>query len=349
MNVTDYNTLYEAQHQVRNDFHDELKFHPNAREVGCCAVNSNSILRNGSAFAAEVSKPFARVAAIAAPLTAVSLVAHGILGAPCASAIIRDSYKKGKQALACGDAEGVVNGVAMGSVGSAYLTACGLLTYQGVQLLTGAAIVAGAAVATASLGVGMYGALGLISAYNLKQTRDFGNELADLKNSPAEALKWLNDQISLTPEEQKLSPEKAKQLLQKKWNQFELRSGLDSGAAKRVREELPDLFEKIYNAQSNSPELQEKAVQLIEEIEKSNFKAQIKHILLLLIVAVGLASMIAAIIFSGGLVVPLLMTIAAGLWMTVDHSGLHSYIGDQLWDLKHGVKQLDELPLLVKA
>lgn len=342
MEYSNYSTIYNKGHQIRNEFHKDLEFHPNAREAGSCAVNANSILRNGAALGAEISKPLGRVAAVAAPLTAVSLVAQGIIGAPCASAIIRDSYKKGKQALACGDAEGVVNGVAMGSVGSAYLTVCGLLTYQGVQLLKGAAIATGSAVATAGLGVGMYGALGLISAYNLKQTRDFAEEFSNYKNAPEAALRWLNNQISLTPEELKnLSQEEGAKLLQKKWNQLELRTSPE--IAKMVREEVPGLLNDFNRGISNLPELQQKAVKVIGEVEKANFKAQIKHILLLLIVAVGLAAMIAALVLSGGLAVPLLMTISAALWMTVDHSGVHNYIGDKLWKWHHEGKE-PEMP-----
>lgn len=342
MKLDDYTGFYVGQQMTRQAFQQDLKFHPKARELGSCSINANSFLRNGTAV---VASKIPNVALATAPVMAVSLVAHGILGAPLAASIVRDSYKKGKQAFSCGDAEGVANGAALGTVGSAYLGACGLLTYQGIALLQGAAIATGAGLATAGLGVAMYGALGAISLYNLKQTTDFGKEFAKKRAiSDASALIWLRDQVILTEEEIKgLDEKQAAKLLQKKWNQFELRTSPE--VASMVREQVPFLCSH-YNG--SEPQV-EQIKQIVEAVEKANYKAQIKHKLLLLIVVIGLASMITAIIFTGGLLVPLLMAIAAALWMTVDSSKVHNAIGEKCWTWHRGEKPLEPAckPLLI--
>jgi hypothetical protein len=349
MSVTEgYNALYLKQHGIRHDFHEGMKFFPDALETSACTANVNSLGRNVMEAAATASK-----AALPwmAPVAAISLVGQAALAGPVALSMVRDSLIKGKAALACGDTEGVAVNAAHGTMGSAYLGVAGLLAYLGISALQGATVSSGAALALPGVGIGLYGLLVLSSIYNLKQSSDFGKTLAakKLEGIPA-TLKWFEEQLSLTPEEMKtvtssegkLNEEQAAKLLQKKWNGFELRT--NPKVAAMVRHQLPGLL-----SNPDHPLTAQRAVKLLESVREANYKTQVRHKALILIAIVGLASMIAAIVLSAGLAVPILAAVGALLWMTVDSSKLHNYIGEKCWTWHRGEKPLETPCRLLSA
>lgn len=322
-----FNNVYTQACLDRNTFETELDFFPEARELDCCIIDSNSAARNSSSAAKGVFS----LPAFATTAINVSAAVGGILGVPIGLAGARDGYLKAKYAFKVGDREGVGTNILWGSFGAGFGGVSGILGTEGIMGLAGTAIPATLGTAFGGVGLGMNGALALYGAYALNEARKFGDELT--KRSPEEAFEWLREQISLTADEiqecrQCEEPDKEMaRRLQKKWNALELRVG--SACAKKLREAL---FEKIENL-----------AELIEEVEKANFKQQVKYVLFIMIALVGTAAFV-AMMLSTGPASPAFFALGALLWLTVDNSKLHSYIGEKCWTWHRGDKNPELQP-----
>lgn len=329
-----FDSLYFREHTVRNDWHSQMSFHPKAREATSCFIDANSFLRNGTSTVSALT-PLAATAFVAASATV-----GGALGIPIGLAIVRDGCKKIKAAAQVGDIEGVVQqGLWVGG-GATYAGLSSLLVTEGAMTLQGAAVPAAITPAFGFLGLSLYGCLLAYGAHGLLKTAQFHSDLKSVlkKEGDAGALQWLSDQVSLNEDEAQ-DPDKAK-ILQRKWNRFELRTNPQCAAL--VREKLPKLM-KHYDPVE--------ARELIRTVEKATFKEKVKHILLIVISILGIAASL-CVLFLTGPAAPLLFAIGALVWLTVDNSRLHNYIGEKCWSWyskKEPELEEDQIPCLSEA
>jgi hypothetical protein len=310
-----FNTHYYQQHAVRNDWNNSMPLFPEAREAGSCFIDGNSFVRNGtSAAAAIVPLPFAATAFVAA-----SAAAGGFVGIPIGLGVVRDGVKKGWAAAKCGDLEGVVQNGLWTTVGATYTGLSSLLATEGVMILKGLAPPPAITPAFASLGVAMYGGLVAYGMHGLWKSSQFHSQLKSVVKSEGDrgALKWLSDQVTLTEEEMKR--EDSAKILQRKWNRFELRT--NAACAALVREKLPLLMADFDPVAVRA---------LILEVEKAAFKEKVKHIVLIVIGVLGIAASLCVILTTGP-ASPLLFAIGALVWVAVDSSKFHDYIGEKCW------------------
>jgi hypothetical protein len=183
----------------------------------------------------------------------------------------------------------------MGTCGLNFAAVSGLLGTEGALALAGAAVPAALTPAFVATGMGVYGALLLYSGYGLYQTRSFAKRLSDFKEEDHKAaLVWLKSH---------------------------------KGLALRVGKEWA---EKIKNHPLDATP--KETCSLIRNVKEANFKQQVRHGILLVISILGIAT-IAAIAVTLGLAVPILFAIGGVIWLTVDCSRLHKWIGDKCWAL----------------
>ncbi|MBX7065714.1 MAG: hypothetical protein K1X28_00645 [Parachlamydiales bacterium] len=314
-----YYGVFAEEHWKRKQFHDDLVFIPNAREAASLTIDANSMVRNSVA-AAQSSNVIP--VATGSAFIAGSSVVGGVLGLPVGFSIMRDTAIRSKAAYDCGDTAGAVHQTVWGLGGAGYTGLSGLLAADGIASLQGAAISSSLIPGIATSGFLMAAGILGYSGYGLKETFQFKNGLKDAQDKGGEraAVDFLNRQISLTYGEiaGKDDDELAK-ALQKKWNALERRVGAD--CACKIREELPGLLREF------DPE---KAKGLILEVEKSNFKQRVKHITLFVIGLITIAAFL-GILLTAGPLSPLLFAIGAVLWLAVDSSSLHNYIGEKCW------------------
>jgi hypothetical protein len=290
-------------------------FFSGAREAGGCFIDGNSALRNGtSATAALTPLPFAATVFVAA-----SAAAGGIVGVPIGLAVALDGAKKVKAAAQCGDLEGVVHNGLWTNVGATYAGLSSILATEGVMILQGAAPPAALAPAFVGLGLALYGGLLAYGTHGLWKCSQFHSQLktALKEGGNLGALRWLSAQVTLTDEEKK-RPDAAK-ILQRKWSRLDLRIGAASSAL--VREKLSKLMEQF------NPVL---ARELILAVEKAVFKEKVKHIILIAISILGILASVFVVVLTGP-ASPLLFAVGALIWLAVDSSRLHNYIGETSW------------------
>jgi hypothetical protein len=250
-------------------------------------------------------------------LIGASLVGAALVGIPVACAIARDGYKKTKIAVETRDLEGVAHQGMWCGMGVSYAGLSGLLGAAGIYSLQGKVAPAFITPAITAGGGAMYGLLLVYGLHGLTKVTKFKSKLNQLEGR--EALQWLNQQIALTPQEMTIAPEAREKLLQKKWNQFVLRT--DAACLAKVKEKLPALLE------NNDPIA---ANELIQGVKKACFKQQVKYILLLALAVIGIAASVCVLVLSGP-ASPLLFAIGALLWFTVDSSKFHNYLGEKFW------------------
>ncbi len=326
----DYNNIFSKANRGIELFSEGVKFYPKARELSGIIIDGNSALRN----TASSVKLLASIPVIAG-IVNESAAIGGILGVPNGLSWARDALIKTDAAAECGHIEGVFHHSLSAVSGLSYAGVSGLLASEGIMGLENASILAGITTAFLGLGFAMYGALTIGGAHGLIKSRTFGNALNEQKvKGELETLKWLNSQISLDPAEieeiEKTAKDPEKEITQrllKKWSVFELRT--NSECAKMVREKVPALLEKF--------DLEE-AQKLIEEVEKANYMQQVKQALFVIISLFGLAAFVAMMVVSGP-VSPILFALGALIWLTLDSSKLHNYVGEKCWSWHLGKKE----------
>jgi hypothetical protein len=310
--------VYSTQHAARQTYHDNLVFYPKERQAVSVFIDLNSVFRN----LASVIKAIAS-SVITAVGVAISAIMGGVAGLPIGGSTAYLAGKRGKVALLNKDVEGGVTNSLFGTFGASYAGVSGVLAAEGVLLLKNAAIPAALTTAFFALGIAMNAPLALYSTYGLGAAFKFRNEFnqAIVENRASE---WLKKQVTLDDAElaeiytqfgQNADAEIAKRLNQK-WSAFEFRTSPD--CATQVREAL-------INQGKISPAL-------ITEVQKANFKARVKHFILLLIALIGIIAFVAMIHMSPALC-SILFAAGSGVWLFVDHSNLHNYVGDKLWNL----------------
>jgi hypothetical protein len=294
------------------------------REGAGCTVDLLSIARNGASAVKEVS-------AIPAAMTAISAAAltGGLLGLPIGLSLFYGSCKDMSASIACKDREGIVQNGLMGTTVFGYAAISGVLAANGIMGLAHIAAPAAMGGIIGGIGLGMYVPMLGFAINGLIQTKSFANQL-DKKKDPHEALKWLAHEIGL---------DATGKTREKKMRQFQRRT--DSDCAQFVAETLPALLKKF------DPE---KAKTLIGRVKKANFKQQVKYGLFTAIALLGIAAFVLMLVLSGP-ASSILFAVGAALWLTVDSSKLHNWIGEKCWDLhvrltQKGEKGTEETPLL---
>lgn len=240
---------------------------------------------------------------IVAAMANGSAVLGGALGVPIGLAIVRDSYLKGKEAYQCNDKEGMALSALGVTIGSSFTAVSGLLGAEGIMGLAGATVPYAFAPAMGGLGIGMYVAIGAQGVYGLVQTRSFAQKLKEQKNK----FRWLKEQYK------------------KDKNAFAFRTS-------------PACAEKMSQF-SKYPTVQQTR-ELIEEVEKANFKQQVKYAFFILVTLLGIAAFVAFLITTGP-IAPALFAIGALGWLCIDSSRLHNFIGEKCWTWHRGDKQLE--------
>ncbi len=316
MSVGTFDPQYFQEHAVRNDWNKTLSFFPEAREAGSCFIDGNSLFRNGTSTAAALTPlPFAATAFVAA-----SAAAGGFVGIPVGLAVVRDGAKKVKAAANCGDLEGVVHNGLWTGVGATYAGLSSILATEGVMILKGATPPAALGPAFSGLGVAMYGGILAYGAHGLWKASQFHSQLKAVVKEGGDwsALNWLKDQVALIDDEKK-QPNSA-EILQRKWNRFELRTS--AACAALVREKLPKLLAEFDPVEARA---------LIKEVEKAAFKQKVKYIILIAIAILGIVASVCVVALTGP-ASPLLFAIGALIWFAVDSSRLHNYVGEKCWN-----------------
>ncbi len=310
-------SVYSTQSALRDAYVRDLRFFPNAREFGTTyLVDVNSAIRN-SASTVSAFRPVPTF--FSTTLVGASASLGGVVGVPLGLSIVRDGFLKAKHAFKWGDVEGAVHKSLWGAAGAGYAGASGVLAADGILTLANQSIPAAINPAFAGLGLVLYGSLLVHGAYGYIQTAKFGRELQRALNSGGDlaAIDFLKSQILLSKEEIAKYPEKEwGRLLQKKWNQFELRT--NANVAALARQTL--LFE-------TDPKLLH---ELIIEVQKANHKEKVKHILFIVLALLGIAASI-FVILSTGPISPIFFAIGAVLWLAIDSSALHNWVGDYSW------------------
>jgi hypothetical protein len=223
---------------------------------------------------------------------------------------------------------------------------------------SGTAMAAGTLASTLGAPV-MFGALGAYAAINLVKTTDFGDDLQEilgqdndrLSNLTA-ALDWINNQLAISDEEAALIKEKTKNnpteeatlranLIEKKQAQFERKTG--ESCLKLVKAKLPGIFDlqKSANPAEVSRFIPE-AEELVHQVEKANYKEQVKHKLLLLVCILGLIAGV-VVLFSplspfAAMLEPLIFVISAVVWVFIDSPKYSEKISERFWQ-RHFAKQ----------
>lgn len=314
-------TTFSRAATEREKWSAEFFFSPNvpkARDATSLIVDANSAARNSVSVAlTRVSLP-----AIASTFVAASSAVGGILGVPIGLSHVADGLKRLKASYNVRDWEGVATQSAWTLIGSGYaglssiLAADGIMTLAGKtapQALTPAFSYFGSIFYTALLGYGTYGAW---------QTGRFRQNLKE-KIAEGTAADWLKAQVTLTGEENHLSSEEKEKVLQKKWNQFELRAGKGCGAF--LREHIADLDDP------------EKVQEIFLKVEEGSFKESVKHWFFVLLALLGLAASLAILLLPPtSLISPLFFAVSAVLWVGVDSSDLHVYLGNKFWKWHKG-------------
>lgn len=224
---------------------------------------------------------------------AASQAVGGVVGVPIGFAVALDGIRKAKRAAEVSDWEGVAHNTAWACVGAGYTGLSAILATSGIMTLANKAAPAIFNTAFGGLGIGFYGLLAGYGAYGLWKSRQFKGELNQAKLE-GRAAEWIQEQAA--------SPG------------FELRVG--SAAGKLVRDRLA-AGGKVDEA-------------LIFEVEKGCFKESVKHILLFALGLLGIAASLCVLFFAGPLS-PLLFAISAVIWIGVDSSSLHDYLGEKFW------------------
>jgi len=313
-------SVYFKEHAARAEWNKDLSFFPNARETGTCFIDANSAFRNGTSTAGALTTlPAGAIAFVGA-----SAAAGGIVGVPVGLSVARDGFKKAKVAAKCRDLEGIAHNGLWSNIGLTYAGLSSLLATEGVMVLKGVTPPPAITPAFAYLGFALYGSILAYSSYGLYQAASFKSDLKSRVKNEGDrgALRWLSEQVSLSPEELKKSEEEQAKILQRKWNRFELRT--DSSCGALVREKIPALMKDFNPVQARA---------LIVEVEKSAFKQKVKHISLIVIALLGLAACV-FILVAMGPASPLLFAVGAVTWFAVDSSKLYNYIGEKLWNFK---------------
>lgn len=227
-----------------------------------------------------------------------SAAAGGILGVPIGFAVACDGIRKARRAAAESDWEGVAHNAVWTGVGAGYAGLSSILGTAGIMTLAHKAVPQAINTAFGGLGVGFYGLLLGYGAYGLWKSRQFNGELNQAKEG-GRAAEWIVEQA--------VKPG------------FDLRVG--AAAGKLVRERL------IAGGPIDDA--------LVLEVEKGCFKESVKHILLVVLALLGIAASL-CVLFLAGPASPLLFAISAIIWVGVDSSSVHEYLGEKFWSWSNG-------------
>lgn len=324
---------------------------PPFQEGNACAIDGGSFFRNFLSASAELPTVPGETAAKIANGVAGMSIAGGAMAFVQGGLIARKSYKVAKQAYEHGDTEGVQQAVLMGTSGLSYSTVGAGMVVNGAATLAGkSALAAGGAVAITVGGIAMDGLLVVYAAYGWKVTRAFRMELKEILNEnrePSEAermreaLAWIHDQVSLNDWEimeiRQTAKDPEKEILkrqQKKWDQFERRVGTEACAA--VRHHLPRFEALQEGLAAGDAEALSSAKEIVQEVEKGNYKERVKYKLFFLVAIIGLIGFTLAIVFPP--LAPVAFAIGAVIWLTVDSSKIHGYVTEKCWQ-RHLKKQ----------
>lgn len=292
----------------RDILKNDLSFFPEEIEKGTLFIDVNSIARNTTSASAACRI----LPAAAGTFIAVSSVAGGAIGFPVGLCILRDGYIRAKAAFAASDWEGTAHKVAWAGVGASYAGLSSLLATNGIMALAGRAAPASIGTAFGGLGIGFYGLILGYAAYGYRKTSQFRTELRKAV-ADGRAAQWIREQVTLNQDESALPEIDKAKLLQKKWNQFELKTNAQCG--KLIRDRI------LQGAPIDD---------LILEVEKASFKESVKHILLIVLGLLGIAASL-CILFSSGISSAILFASSAVLWIGIDSSSIHNYLGEKFW------------------
>lgn len=285
-------------------------FHPNTRENASWVVDVNSFARNST----STVRALTPLSAAAGAFVAGSSILGGVLGVPIGLAGVRDSWIKGRLAYHCGHTEGVLQNVFWASVGGGYAGLSGLLVADGILTLQGAAVSAAIMPAFGGFGLVMSAGAMAYGIHGALKASHFGSRLREKIDTldAGEVISWLNEQIN--------SPEGKSS--EKNWRALEFRIGAEATEA----------FSKFTS--KSSVAMSEKK-ELVLEVLKGNYKEKVKHITL---IAIGVISALACIfifVHGGAFLTPLFFAIGALMWLAVDSSKLHNYIGEKCWQVHY--------------
>jgi hypothetical protein len=288
---------------------------PKAIEAVAGVVDATTGIHGGaSSIPALMSIP-----AVATALSAAAVVG-GVLALPIGASLYVRSYKGLKVALACKDQEGILKNLNLGFIATGYTGALTSLAVEGGLSLAGVAVPTALSLAIGGLGLSMYGAILLHAGVGLKRVVDFSSELKKkMGEGEKSTIEWLGEQI--LPQKGETAQE-----TQKKWSALERRT--DGETCRLLQEELPKLLKEF--------DL-EKAKNVIEQVEKANFKQKIRYALLICIGIIGIAGFIVAFALSGP-ISSALIAIGALAWLMADSSRVYNFIGEKCWVWHRGKK-----------
>ncbi len=313
-----YYGVFAEEHWKRKQFHQDLGFFPKQREAASLVIDGNSIIRNSVNTVGSVS----RLPAAASVFVGGSSVLGGTLGVPIGLSAIRDSMIKGKAAYDNGDTSGAFQNALWGMAGAGYAGLSSVLVTDGVMSLSGVPFSATLVPAFSGLGLMMSGAILAHSGYGLSETTQFKHALKKAREKGGErgALEFLNGEISLSPKEiADKSDSEIGKALQKKWGALERKVGVI--CASKIRESVPSLLQS-FNL--------EKIRNFLFEVDKANFKERIKYGILFAIGLIGAFAFFGLLLTTGPFS-PILFVIGAALWLLVDSSKLHDFVGEKCW------------------
>lgn len=333
--------------------------YPPFQEGNACAIDTGSFTRNFISAAAEL--PFVPTDAAAKMATGVAgmSIAGGAMAFVQGGLIARKSYKTAKLAYEHGDAEGLGQAALMGTSGLAYSTVGAGMVINGSATLAGkAALAAAGGAAITGAGMAMNGLLAIYAAYGWKVTRQFRMELKEILDKTREpnesermreALAWIHSQVSLSDWEileiRQTAEDPEKEILnrlQKKWDQFERRVGVEACAA--IRHQLPRLEALQEGLVAGDANALAQAKDIVLEVEKGNYKERVKYKLFFLVAVIGLIGFALAIAFPP--LAPVAFLIGALVWLTVDSTKIHGYVAEKCWQrhLKNSFNSAEETP-----
>lgn len=328
--------------------------HPKCFEQLGVPIDINSFFRNVGNILVAVKDSSSAIASAAATLTTVILyseLAGGMAAIPSGLAAFGKSGRKAALAFENKDWEGVFQEGNMSFGGLSYAALGAGMMIESAATLAGSSSLGAVGGAISSwAGIPMGTALLIYAMNGMRITHDFREQLHSIiSKTPKDSdmlhvAEWIQKQVSLTPLElqeiqvsskgdKSIEQEKIKQALNRKWDAFERRTS--KGCREFVQEQLPKLKTLIEAQDPNAVSL---AREIVDEVDKESYRAQVTYILFLVVALAMIAGSITGIILASGPLAPAIcFCVGALLWLTVDSQTVNQKVTLLFWDIhRHG-------------
>lgn len=336
--------------------------HPKCFEQLGVPIDINSFGRNILNILVAVKDSSSAIANIASKLTTAVLVselAGGIAAIPSGLAAFGNGGRKAVLAYRNKDWEGVFQegNMSLGGISYAALGA-GMMLESAATLAGSSSLGAVGGAVSSWAGIPMGAALLIYAMNGMRITHDFREQLHSILKfkelnrgeDVLHAAEWIQKQVSLTPLElqeiqvsskgdKSIEQEKIKQALNRKWDAFERRTS--KSCREFVQQKLPELKALI---KENDPKAVSLAREIVEEVDKESYRAQVTYILFLVVALAMIAGSITGIILASGPLAPAIcFCVGALLWLTVDSQTVNQKVTLLFWDIhRHGLQKAIE-------